>query len=350
MHPGWVGARYGLGAVSIDLRPHAVVAGGDAIARDSDGRIVFVSGALPGEYVRAEVFGRTKDYLRARLVDVVEASPHRKEPACPEVERGCGSCQWQHVTLEGQRSLKVDMVADALRRIAGVAQPAVEATLELPADNYRTTIRAAVVNGRAGYRRLRGHEVVEVNTCAVAHPLVEDLLVNGRYGRASEVVLRCGARTGERLALPDPTETRIEVPADVRRDHFHEVAAGRRWRISGPSFFQSRADGADLLAELVLAAADPVVTGDAVDLYSGVGLFAGVLAERGWRVTAVESSPASAADARVNLADVAVEVVESDVKRWESTAATFVVADPSRKGLGPGGVATVVAPVPAGQY
>jgi 23S rRNA (uracil1939-C5)-methyltransferase len=260
------------------------------------------------------------------------------------VGRGCGGCQWQHITLAGQRALKTGAIEEVLRRQAGVELPPISPVVDLPAAAFRTTLRAAVAGGRAGYRRQRGHGVVQVEGCAVAHPLIEDLLVNGRFGSSSEVTLRCGARTGERLAAPIPDDTRIAVPADVRRDHVHEIAAGRRWRISAGSFFQSRPDGADALAALVGSAAGAAApSGVAIDLYSGVGLFAGVLATAGWSVISVEASPDAVADAHANLADDDVNVVGADVNRWRAVAADLVVADPSRRGLGSEGVATVEA-------
>ena len=319
-----------------------MAAGGDAIARDASGRVVFVTGALPGERVSAALVDERRDYARAHVVDVLDASPDRVDPPCPELAKGCGGCQWQHVTVAGQRRLKAEIVQDALRRIGRLDGPDPEPTVELAPDGYRTTVRAAVVGGRAGYRRAASHEVVPVDSCLVAHPLVADLLVTGRFPGASEVVLRAGARTGERLAAPDPATAPIEVPADVRRDHLHEVVAGRHWRVSADSFFQSSPEGADALAALVMDAA-PASPGTAVDLFSGVGLFAGVLAGRGWTVTAVESSRAAIADARVNLRNEQATVVRADVNRWEATPADLVVADPSRTGLNRRGVAVVVA-------
>jgi 23S rRNA (uracil1939-C5)-methyltransferase len=178
----------------------------------------------------------------------------------------------------------------------------------------------------------------------VVHPLIAELLEGRRYDGAREVLLRCGARTGERLVSVSPSATQARVPDDARRPFFHEEAAGRRWRVSARSFFQSRPDGADALAGLVATAAGQIgPPSTAVDLYSGVGLFAGVLAQGGWEVTAVEGSASSAADAAANLAGLPVVVVHSDVARWAAQPAQFVVADPSRNGLGRDGAAAVVA-------
>jgi 23S rRNA (uracil1939-C5)-methyltransferase len=120
-----------------------------------------------------------------------------------------------------------------------------------------------------------------------------------------------------------------------RRAWFHEEAAGRRWRISARSFFQARPDGADALVAAVRAATAGarLLGGHLVDLYGGVGLFAGA-AEGAGPVTLVESSASSAADARVNLDGLDARVVRADVARWRVSPAEVVVADPPRTGLG----------------
>ena len=323
--------------------PTAMVAGGSALAHEPEGRVVFVDGALPGERVRVAVETEHRGYLTARLLEVLDPSAHRVEPPCPELARGCGACQWQHVDAEAQRQLKRDIVLDALRRIGGLDLEATKPTVELPPWSFRTTIRAVVTDGRAGFRQARSHASVAVDDCLVAHPLLVPLMTEARYPGADEVLLRCGDRTGERLALPTPSRRPAVLPSDVRSDFMHEQAAGLRWRISAVSFFQSRADGVDALAGLVGEAADELgTTGTAVDLYSGVGLFAGVLASRGWSVTAIESSKSAIADARVNLRAFDAAVVKADVTKWSPIAADLVIADPSRRGLGRTGVAAVV--------
>jgi tRNA/tmRNA/rRNA uracil-C5-methylase (TrmA/RlmC/RlmD family) len=82
--------------------------------------------------------------------------------------------------------------------------------------------------------------------------------------------------------------------------------------------------------------------GHLVDLYGGVGLFAGALG-RGGQVTLVEQSASSVADARVNLAEHDARIVRADVDHWGAAHADVVVADPPRTGLGPRGVGKVAA-------
>lgn len=328
----------------VELTPQEFGLRGDAVARDPEGRVFSIPGAIPGERVRVKALARRRGIVHARIVELVEASPNRVDPPCPEVGRGCGACQWQHIGLEAQQEYKREQVAAALGLSGATAQARLRPTVTLAPTRFRTTVQAAVTNGRAGLRRYRSHRVVAVDDCLVAHPLVNELIVHGTYGDASEVLFRCGARTGERLAMPTPVGAKVDVPPDVRRDHVHELAAGHEWRISARSFFQTRADGVDALATEVTAAADEVQpVGSALDLYSGVGVFAGVLAARGWSVTAVENDRSAIDDARVNLRTLDVSSVRADVSRWNPPRSDLVVADPSRAGLDKRGVQVVAA-------
>lgn len=324
------------------LTTTAMATDGRAVARNDSGKVVFVDGALPGETVTVEPVSDHASYSTARALRILEPSPDRVEPPCPRLTEGCGGCQWQHVTPDAQRRLKKSMIDEALRRIGRLTGVEAGPTVPLDPWSWRTTIRAAVVDGRASLRRGQSHDAVPIEGCLIAHPLLLPLLSGARYGRAESVILRCGARTGERLAAPLPRRVALDVPSDVGFRHFHEEAAGRRWRVSATSFFQSRSDGADALASLVLTAASEVAGSApslrAVDAYSGVGLFAGVLAERGWSVTAVEGARSSVEDARRNLAGLPVDIVRADVTRWRPVPADLVVADPSRAGLGAAGV------------
>jgi 23S rRNA (uracil1939-C5)-methyltransferase len=333
----------------VELDVTGVAAGGDGLARPVDGPVVFVTGALPGERVRARVLERKRDYARAVVAEVLTPSPDRARPPCAGVADGCGGCDWQHVVPDAQRRLKAAVVADALRRQAGLDVP-VGLGPDLPGTGYRTTLRGLSRGGRFGFRRRHEHEVVPVDPCVVAHPLLAELVAEGRFPDG-EVVLRAGARTGDRLVVVAGDGTQASLPAGVRvvgaaalaageRAWYHEEAAGRRWRISARSFFQSRPDGADALVELVGDAVADALGDGLVDLYGGVGLFAGALAHD-VPATLVEHSPSSAADARVNLGGGRAKVVRMDVARWRPRRAGAVVADPPRAGLGKVGVRTV---------
>ncbi len=341
----------------LELRTTAMAVGGEAVAREPSGRVVFVSGAAPGETVLVRLDDERRSFARGTVVQVISAAEDRVEPPCAHVAEGCGGCDWQHLAVDAQRRLRVQLVADVLGRDGGVDDPSVVAGVEVPATRVRTTVRGAVgTDGRFAFRRRRSHDAVDVASCLVAHPLVEEILAEGRFDEADEVTVRVGARTGERMVVVGPTAAGVVVPAGVtvvgsdqlragHRAWIHEEAAGRLWRISAGSFFQASPEGAEALVAEVAALVDRWAPGATrlVDLCSGVGLFAGTVGA-GRSVVGVERSASAVADARHNLADLPdVRLIKVAMARWRPGPADVVVADPARSGLGAGVVAAVAA-------
>jgi 23S rRNA (uracil1939-C5)-methyltransferase len=275
------------------------------------------------------------------------------EPPCPFVAEGCGGCDWQHVGPDAQRERKAEIVAEELRKATGL-DVAVGPGPDLPTEGHRTTVRGLALGGRFAFRRRQSHELVAVDPCLVVHPLLAELIAEGTFPDG-EVVLRAGARTGERLVVVGGDAEEVVVPDGVRvvsaaaldggkRAWYHEEVAGRTWRISARAFFQARPDGAEALVELVGQALEGVQGDGLADLYGGVGLFVGTVGA-GWpgRRTLVEQNPSSIADARINVVPDGVRAVRADVARWHAGRAAAVVADPPRAGLGKGGVRAVAA-------
>jgi tRNA/tmRNA/rRNA uracil-C5-methylase (TrmA/RlmC/RlmD family) len=124
------------------------------------------------------------------------------------------------------------------------------------------------------------------------------------------------------------------------RGYLTQRAAGRDWRVSLGSFWQVHPGAADALAAAVLAAADPRAGDTALDLYCGVGLFAGVLAEAvgpDGAVIAIEQDPLSVRDARHNLrawpwAQVQAGDVAGVLPKAGLGGASVAVLDPPRAG------------------
>ena len=329
--------------------------GGEAVARDESGRVVFVAGALPGERVLVEVVAEKKTFARAVVTDVLDPAPARVEPPCPNVALGCGGCDWQHIDEDEQRALRVGIVTDVLAR-AGFEDPQVRSGAPLAAEGLRTTVRGiADAEGRFAFRRRRSHEPIAVDRCLVAHPAVNEVIAAGSFPPGREVVIRVGTRTGERSVLVDPAGEGTRVPDGVtvvagreleggHRAWLHEEVAGRRWRVSARSFFQASPEG----AEALVAAVQDLVADHApdaerlVDLCCGVGLFAGTVGA-GRSVVGVERSASSVADARHNLADLDARIVKVALARWRPSPADVVVADPARSGLGRDGARAVAA-------
>ncbi len=305
---------------------HEVVAervahGGFVVARH-EGVVVFVRHALPGERVLVEVTeGQEGDrFLRADAVEVLEASPDRVEPPCPFSGPGrCGGCDFQHVALPAQRSLKAAVVAEQLQRLAGLdVDVVVEGVGGGPAAEqglgWRTRVQWAVApDGTPGLRRHRSHHVVPVDDCRIAHPDLPEV-AGSTWPDASGVEAIVSA-AGERLRLVGTRDGASFADGPLV---LHEHAAGRDWQVSGSGFWQVHPAAADTLVEAVLSGLVPQAGERVVDLYAGVGLFsaalAGAVGPTG-HVLAVEGDEGAAQDAAVNLADLpAVSVLSGRVE------------------------------------
>jgi len=187
----------------MDVVAEHLVAGGDAMGRLPSGKVVFISGALPGETVRISLTDTRKDFARAVVDDVITASPERVSPPCPHVADGCGGCQWQHLSVQGQRDAKIRIAAESLARTARLGAvddilPKVRDFGAVPALGSRTTVRIAFdENGKPGFRRQGSHEVVPIGQCLVAHPLLNNIIprIAAEPGSDVEVTLRCSTAT-----------------------------------------------------------------------------------------------------------------------------------------------------------
>ena len=105
----------------LELAVGDVAQGGLCVAREPGGRVVLVRHTLPGERVLARLTESTAKLARAEAVEILEASPDRVEPPCPHAHPGgCGGCDWQHASLTAQRRFKAAVIAQQLRRIAGL--------------------------------------------------------------------------------------------------------------------------------------------------------------------------------------------------------------------------------------
>ena len=335
---------------AVTLRPDRFATGGEAIAREDSGRIVFVRGALPGETVAVELTTQKKDWARGHALDVLDASPDRVVPPCPSRRAGCGGCGWQHLTIDAQRDARVAIVADALRRTGGLHEPVVERGRGVEPTGYRTTVRvAAGVDGVAGFRAEHTHDVVAAPACLVAHPALAAVLPELRLDPDVEPTLRTSVATGELAARWDRAAGEVRgLPAGTATGSdavLEEVVAGQRLRVSMGSFFQSGPQAAELLVDAVQRAAPELVGAHlVVDAYAGVGMLAVCATDPLSRVIAIETSRSAVADAERNLGHREARVVRGEVGGWHAdpeAVVDVVLADPARSGLGKPGVAAL---------
>ena len=330
------------------------VYGGDGLGRLGDGRVVFVPGAWAGEQVRAEILEEKRNFVRARLVEVVEASPERVEPG-PSVP----GMVYSGLSCKGELDAKGLQLSDFLDR-ARIAHPAV-----MPADRtsqpgfYRNKVvyHFAKQGGRwvIGYHKEPSHEIVDVENDPLAVPEINAKLPEIRRGvitlltsgadavrrdveRKCSVTVRWTRKTGVKWWAGDPPDGLV----------MKETTAGLDFDVPADGFYQVNPFVGERLVEAVC---DAYASGaaecpDVLDLYCGVGVFGLACMRRasaiGVRASlvgvesgrqAVEFAKKNAAAQKAEGARFFAERVGPNMRRMPIGPRTTVIVDPPRGGL-----------------
>lgn len=372
--------------LTVDVGP--VAHGGHCVARH-EGRVVFVRHGIPGEKVRVRLTesGPDAKFWRGDVVEVLEPSPdrvghfwdladsvrswsHRHPPV--------GGAELGHIALDRQRSLKAEVLAEQLHRLAGVDLPiTVEAVGEpgTPAAAglaWRTRAGFAVTPaGKLGMHAHRSDAVLPVAEMPLAADAINALRLWDIDLQGIERIEVAAPANGSRplVLLVPAAGTRAkrlsavlaQLPEDVSvasfdpvkgevlrlrgRTYVQEGAAGHDYRVTGDGFWQIHRDAPATLVGAVTGLLHDggfLGAGAAVaDLYAGAGLFTAPLADAvgvTGSVLSVEGSPGTSRDARKNLHGASqVEIVQGRVERvLREKARTFdaVLLDPPRAGAG----------------
>ena len=356
------------------------------------GKAVFIPFVLAQEKIEATLTEQKQGFARAKVEAIVDASPHRVQPACPHFF-SCGGCHYQHSSYEHQLEIKKEILRETLRRMAKLELPGEIEVHPSPPWNYRNRSRFQVRTRpqfTAGYFKLASHELLAVENCPISSPLINrGLTVLWQSGRGGKVP--DGVREVEFFANADDTQLLLEVGCarEARRASirvwaeelraamaeiagvvaFREANPGDRkpgaqeiliavgessltyqtqqalYRVSAGSFFQTNRHLTDELVKIVTAGR----SGDlAIDLYAGVGLFSTALACDFRHTVSVEPSHLSSGDLSYNQpanGETVQATAEQYLTRGKNPAngapvppmvrrPDLAVVDPPRSGLG----------------
>ena len=348
--------------------------GGSFLAR-IDGKAVFVPLVLPGEEAKARIVEEKRGYASAEADEISNRATERVQPLCPYFG-ACGGCQYQHADYNAQLRFKQAILSETLER-AGVRPPDNIDILSGEPWAYRNRIRLAFdAHGNPGYRGRRSHDIIPIEQCPIAAPILVKAAVEFASSirklapsfRPSELALFANhdessllvsiiAQQPLKISLEKfaasmreqvPALSGLELVAEGRVGQTSRTAAqwgqtsiayraaGYDYRVDHRAFFQVNRWLIDALVERVVAKRRGAV---AWDLFAGVGLFARQLTAGFDRVVAVESAPSATAALAHNLSERSAKAVRSSthefLHRSESAERPdLIVVDPPRTGLG----------------
>ncbi len=346
-----------------DLELIAMANGGNAMGRH-EGRAIFLPYAIPGERVSARIVEERGRVAFAEGVTLLESSLDRVYPACPHFGPGrCGRCQWQHISYEAQLLLKQDVLADQLSRIGDFSDAAIEQVLlpmlASPAEwGYANHLTFTVTPDGLALPSLDKSTLAVIDECHILHPDLLDLLRKVQFeddtkiqrvklarGTGGDMMLILSVLDTDdipememdftasvNLLLPDNTPVNLigDLALSIESD-------GRQFRVTAGSSIRPHTDQLSPLTAAVMHGLNLTGGEKVLDLFGGVGLFSAAVAQRGGRVTLVESYPTACEDARHNLSGLSgVTVIEGTAEHVLSEATVQfdrVIVDPPSEGL-----------------
>jgi 23S rRNA (uracil1939-C5)-methyltransferase len=366
----------------LDLDIESLAFGGRGVAR-AGGLVVFVSGGLPGDRVRAEVTKGKRRFAEARAVELLRPGADRVADRCIHGGEPCPGSPWQGLPYERQLVHKHEQVDEALRRIGGLdgfeleeIEPAVEQW------RYRNKLEYSF-GEREGepvlgfHARGRWDLIVDVEDCLLAsergnaarnevrewarQESVPAYDRRAREGVLRNLVVREGRRSGQlqtrlvtsaaRLPKP-PVDLHTAIEGDsggsdgptgvLGEERLREELCGLRLEMSHGAFFQTNTEMAERLYAVVADYAGLSGTERVFDLYCGIGTIGLTMAGRAGEVWGLEIVPEAIADAERNAERNGIEnarfvagSARTGVRPLIERAGKpdVVVVDPPRAGL-----------------
>jgi 23S rRNA (uracil1939-C5)-methyltransferase len=366
----------------LTLDVESLAYGGKGIAR-RNGYVVFVSGALPGDRVTAEVMRAKKGYAEASTKEIVRESPDRIPPRCDHGGEPCPGAPWQGLAYEEQLRHKQTQVKDALVRLGGLdgfelepIEPAVEQW------RYRNKLEYSF-GERDGelvlgfHARGRWDLIVDADDCQLAsernnarrNELRDWARATGlpAYDRRAQrgvfrnLVIREGRRTGQlqsRLItsaaeIPRPPVDLHTIVEDesggtdgptgaIGAEYLEEDLCGLHFRISHRAFFQTNTEMAERLYGFAAGMAGLSGSERVFDLFCGIGTLGLSMAREAGEIWGIEIVPDAIVDAEDNASRNEIENAHfrtGDARKEirplldEAGKPDVVVVDPPRAGL-----------------
>jgi len=296
----------------LELKLTGVAHGGEALGK-YDNRVIFVAYALPGERVRVQIVENHKRWARARLLEVIEPSPHRVQPSCPWFgPAGCGGCQWQHIERPAQLDYKARILREQLQRLGGLKKPKVQKTRSAGQPwRYRTQMLFYNGGETLGLRKPGSYDVQPIDSCLLLHPDLEALFqdFNVAWDGLRSADLSISLSTGEKMVAlrtrrDEAPSIEVDFPLSIvleRSDGsiqplvgnpwYFENIAGHTYRFGPGARRPYNIPATELIIDQVRSYLRAGPGQALMDVYSGQGLFTLGLAESVSLVIGVEENP-----------------------------------------------------------
>ncbi len=335
-----------------------------------DGMTFFVSGAVGGDEVEAEIIKVNKSYCVARLLRVLKPSEYRTaEPFC-NAPNACGGCVYRHIDYAYELAMKQSYVKNAFRKagLPDVVVDEVKTTGELRGYRNKVQYPFGVTGGKVvvGFYAGKTHKVIPCRDCAIGNPAFNEIaaavcdfanenglsVYNEETGKGllRHLYLRIGKNTGDIMVCLVVNDNELpnsgqfvnvmikqfpnikSIMLNINRKntnvilgkeykllfgdpYIEDVLCGKRFRIAPAAFYQVNHDGSELLYATAAERADLRGNETLLDLYCGIGTIGLSLSDKVKKLVGIE------------IVEAAVDCARENAERNGVADATFFCGD-----------------------
>ncbi|MGM0409744.1 MAG: 23S rRNA (uracil(1939)-C(5))-methyltransferase RlmD [Bacillota bacterium] len=321
------------------------------------GIAVFINRGVVGEIVKARIYNRKKNYLKAEFLELVEKSSKRVEPSC-DIYENCGGCQLQEIDYEYQLKLKNKIIKDQINKIGELNNLKLNKVIEMDYPwHYRNKAQFPLKENEegeimAGFFKRRSHDIVPLDNCPIQHQLInritqKTLKILNDYQNLSiydekehkgflrHLIVRVGVCTNQALVafvtngkkdnklrkiaqrIMDKVPELVGVMQNINtkktnvilgekskilvgKNRYRDYISNKKFDISLESFFQTNTLQSEKLYNLALDFADFSGNENLIDCYCGTGSIGLYFANKVDKVIGIDINKEAIKDAKHN--------------------------------------------------
>ena len=339
----------------VTLRINEISNLGSGIGKhEESGIVIFVSGAVTGELVRAKIIKVGKSFCVGKLMEIIEPSSYREDNFC-SAPLSCGGCVYRHVKREHELALKKSYVEHSFIKV-GLSDVKVNDVLHLKnRSGYRNKAQYPIGIGKSGvisgFYAAKTHKIIPNDVCTLSPDIFSDILhffcefatekklsvydeesgkgllrhLYLRIGSATNEIMVCVVINGNSLPFSDefteeitksfPSVKSIMLNINKKntnvvlgdsyitifgKPYITDILCGKKFNISPGSFYQVNHDGAELLYGKAASLADFRGNETVLDLYCGIGTIGLSMADKVGEIIGVEIVPEAVECAKEN--------------------------------------------------
>ena len=151
--------------------------GGDGVARiqlQQKSLVVFVAKSAPKDIVKIKITAIEKNFLTAKIVEIVTPGETRRIPPCTYANT-CGGCRWQQISDDEQLTQKENILKELFAKFVPNAGYQLQKTVKSPLPfHYRNRIQLKSQRNQLGYFKEKSHEIVDIEACLIADKRISD--------------------------------------------------------------------------------------------------------------------------------------------------------------------------------